>query len=61
MFSKVVQTYGDGKLYFDIDMDMERQAAIEAEKEALMERHGTNNGEGRAATDRVAPGQEVIR
>jgi len=61
MFSKVVQTYVDGKLYFDIDMDMERQAAIEAEKEALMERHGTNNGEGRAATDRVAPGQEVIR
>ena len=61
MFSKVVQTYVDGKLYFDIDMDRERQAALEAEKGALMERYGTNNGEGRAATDRVAPGQEVIR
>lgn len=61
MFSKVVQTYVDGKLYFDIDMDRERQAALEAEKAALMERYGTNNGEGRAGTDRVAPGQEVIR
>ncbi len=39
MFAKCVQTYVDGKLYFDIDMDRERQAAIEAEKEALVEKH----------------------
>ena len=43
MFGKCVQTYVDGKLYFDIDMDRERQAAIEAEKEALMEKHGGSN------------------
>ncbi len=43
MFGKCVQTYVDGRLYFDIDMDRERQAAIEAEKEALMEKHGGSN------------------
>ena len=43
MFGKAVQTYVDGKLYFDIDMDHERQAAIEAEKDALMEKHGGAN------------------
>ena len=43
MFGKAVQTYVDGKLYFDIDMDRARQAAIEAEKEALMEKHGGTN------------------
>ena len=39
MFSKAVQTYVDGKLYFDIDMDRERQAAVQAEKDALVEKH----------------------
>ena len=39
MYGKAVRTYVDGKLYFDIDMDRERQAAIEAEKEALIEKH----------------------
>ncbi len=39
MFGKAVKTYVDGKLYFDIDMDRERQAAIEAEKKALLEKH----------------------
>ena len=43
MFGKAVQTYVDGKLYFDIDMDRERQAATEAEKDALMEKHGGAN------------------
>ena len=43
MFGKCVQTYVDGRLYFDIDMDRERQAAIEAEKEALIEKHGGSN------------------
>ena len=39
MYGKAVQTYVDGKLYFDIDLDRERQAALEAEKEALVEKH----------------------
>jgi imidazolonepropionase-like amidohydrolase len=40
MLSKVVQTYVDGRLYFDIDLDRERQAALENEKRMLMEKHG---------------------
>lgn len=39
MFGKAVQTYVDGKLYFDIDMDRERQEAVQAEKDALVEKH----------------------
>ena len=45
MYSKAVKTYVDGKLYFDIDMDRERQAAIRAEKEALVEKHLGNRPE----------------
>lgn len=45
MLSKVEQTYVDGDLYFDIELDRERQAALEREKAALMEKHGI----GRAA------------
>ena len=41
IYGKAIQTYVDGKLYFDIDLDLERQAAIETEKEALLEKHGT--------------------
>ncbi len=43
MFGKAVQTYVDGKLYFDIDMDRERQAAVEAEKDALVAKHLGDN------------------
>jgi imidazolonepropionase-like amidohydrolase len=58
MFSKAVQTYVDGDLYFDIEMDRERQAAIEAEIAALVEKHGVGQSSGRAAADRVAsPGE----
>lgn len=39
MYGKALQTYVDGKLYFDIDMDRERQAAIKAEKDALVAKH----------------------
>ena len=39
VYAKALQSYVDGKLYFDIEMDRERQAAIEAEKAALMEKH----------------------
>jgi imidazolonepropionase-like amidohydrolase len=59
--SKVVQTYVDGDLYFDIDLDAQRQADIDREKAALLERYGSSNGEGRVAPDRVAPAQEVVR
>ncbi len=38
-YAKVLQTYVDGKLYFDVDLDAERQAAIMEEKEALLDRH----------------------
>ena len=40
MFGKPVQTYVDGKLYFDVDLDRERQAAIEAEKQAHLAKLG---------------------
>lgn len=43
MYGKAVQTYVDGKLYFDIDMDRERRAAVEAEKEALLNKHVETN------------------
>jgi len=65
MFAKPIQTYVNGKLYFDIEMDKERQMAIEAEKEALMERYGPSAKGGRTTTDRIAspgqPSQEVNR
>ena len=58
MFSKAVQTYVNGALYFDIEMDVERQEAIEAEVAALVEKHGVGQSGGSEATDRVAsPGQ----
>ena len=65
MFAKPLQTYLDGDLYFDVELDRERQAAIEAERQALMERHGPAASGGRVTTDRVAsprrPRQEVGR
>jgi imidazolonepropionase-like amidohydrolase len=63
MFSKVVQTYVDGKLYFDRSLDRERQAAIDKEKAALMERWGPEAAGGRVAPDRIAPSprEEVNR
>jgi imidazolonepropionase-like amidohydrolase len=63
MFAKVVQTYVDGRLYFDRDLDRERQAAIENEKAALLERYGADGTGDRVAPDRIAPGpgQEVNR
>lgn len=58
MFSKAVQTYVNGQLYFDIELDLERQEAIEAEKAALIEKHGVGRSDGGTATDRIAsPGQ----
>ncbi|MDA0329528.1 MAG: amidohydrolase family protein [Gemmatimonadetes bacterium] len=58
MFSKAVQTYVDGQLYFDIELDEARQEALEAERAALIEKHGVGQAGGRGATDRIAsPGQ----
>jgi cytosine/adenosine deaminase-related metal-dependent hydrolase len=63
MFAKVLQTYVEGALYFDRDLDRERQAAVEKEKAALLERYGNNQGSERVTSDRVAPGhvEEVVR
>lgn len=65
MFSKAVKTYVNGKLYFDIELDAQRQQAIEAEVAALVEKHGVGRANGRTATDRVAspglPNGEVNR
>jgi len=63
MFAKPLQTYVDGKLYFDRDMDMERQQAVAAEKAALLERHRRPADEGQGAADRSAPRprEEVVR
>ncbi|MEQ8330128.1 MAG: amidohydrolase family protein [Longimicrobiales bacterium] len=58
MFAKVEQTYVDGMLYFDIELDRERQAAIEAEKSALLERYGASGSGAGTATDRIAPGPD---
>lgn len=55
VFARVEQTYVDGKLYFDIEMDAERQRAIDAEKAALLERYGPDGSGAGAVTDRVAP------
>ena len=40
MFGKPVQTWVDGKLYFDVELDRERQAAVDAEKQAHLEKLG---------------------
>jgi hypothetical protein len=65
MFSKAIKTYVDGQLYFDIELDAERQIAIEAEKAALMQKHGVGEAGGRTTTDRIAspsrPGEEMNR
>ncbi len=64
MDAVVQQTYLDGKLYFDRDLDRERQRAIAQEKAALMEKLMPDR-EGAAGTiteDMIAiPGQEEAR
>ena len=56
-FAVVQRTFVDGKMYFDIEGDRERQRAIEEEKNALTE--GGSPQEPRVTTDAAAP--EVIR
>ena len=62
MFAKPLQTYVDGVLYFDRDMDRDRQAALEKEKAMLLERFGPRQANSRGA-HRATPsvGKEVIR
>jgi imidazolonepropionase-like amidohydrolase len=58
MDAVVQQTYVDGKLFFDIRLDAERQRAIEEERKALMEKQRGRTG-ARVVTDgavAAAPG-----
>ena len=55
-FAVVQRTFVDGKLYFDIEGDRERQQAIEAEKKALQPKKADSP---RVTTD--SQGGEVIR
>jgi imidazolonepropionase-like amidohydrolase len=50
VFSSVDQTMIDGKIYFDREMDRERQGRMEAEKEALLAKH-RGGARGRPITD----------
>jgi imidazolonepropionase-like amidohydrolase len=50
----VQQTYVDGKLFFDIELDLRRQAEIEREKEELSKKYQVERvASGRAATEAV--------
>ena len=54
IFSRVEKTMVDGAVYFDREMDGERQAQLEQEKQALIEKFGRGQeGRGRPVTDRV--------
>ena len=57
-YSVVQKTFVDGKLYFDIDGDRERQRAIEEEKAALTE---GQQARPRVTTDPEAPSPETVR
>ena len=50
MAGVVQQTYIDGKLYFDIELDRQRQAEIEREKKALIEKHLPSRSNNRSTT-----------
>ena len=55
------KTYIDGKLYFDIELDRERQAAIRAEKEALMRKHlPGRGGDTRVVTEAGAEAKDDV-
>jgi hypothetical protein len=53
VFSVVQKTFVDGKVYFDVEADRERQAAIDAVK-AKLEGGGRGGGETRATADALA-------
>lgn len=54
----VQQTYVDGRRYFDIELDRQRLAAIEREKEMLMAKHQPSRD---TETPAVAASEEVAR
>jgi ABC-type uncharacterized transport system ATPase subunit len=50
----VQKTYVDGKLFFDIELDLQRQAEIEREKEELTKKYQAERvASGRAVTEAV--------
>ena len=62
VYGVVQQTYVDGELYFDIDLDKERQQQIEAEIEALRDKLGIGAREsGRPITEDGQGGREETR
>ncbi|HUG41699.1 MAG TPA: amidohydrolase family protein [Longimicrobiales bacterium] len=65
MEGRVRQTYVDGRLYFDVELDLERRAAVEGEKAALLEKHGERAApttapvtDGATVTPAVTPSNE---
>ena len=62
VYGVVQQTYVDGELYFDIDLDKDRQQQIEAEIEALRDKLGIGSRKsGRPITEDGQDGQEETR
>lgn len=60
MTGVVQQTYIDGKLYFDIELDRQRQAEIEHEKEALIEKHLQDRSSNRSTTRNTTSRDEEV-
>jgi adenine deaminase len=60
VLAKVVQTYVDGKLYFDLEMDAQRQREVAAEKAQLLESLGGPGSSRRAVTDPAARGAREV-
>lgn len=56
VFSAVDKTMVDGAIYFDRELDRERQAQLEQEKAALLEKFGGAGGRTRPVTDRLISG-----
>lgn len=56
MSGVVQQTYVDGRLFFDIELDRQRQAELEKEKEALLNKHLPRRSNTRSA-NRAASSQ----
>ena len=61
-YGVVEQTFIDGMLYFDRQIDIERREALQEEKRLLLEKHkGTGGETERVTTDVTADPQEGIR
>lgn len=61
-YGVVEQTFVDGMLYFDRQIDIERREALQEEKRLLLEKHtGTGGETERVTTDVTADPQEGVR